>query len=94
MASRAKIVTKIKSRANSKVIFDYLSGKKKILKIGPLLDFYGFLEQKRGKSKNGPIFTFNTAIESYGNTDYGCFIHFEKKSKMTILEPKKEKKYF
>ena len=38
----------------------------KKMKIGPLLDFYGFLEQKRGKSKNGPIFTFNTAIESYG----------------------------
>ena len=49
------------------VIFDYLSGKKKILKIGPLLDFYGFLEQKKGKFKNGPIFMFNIAIESYGH---------------------------
>jgi len=41
--------------------------KKKFLKIGPLLDFYGFLEQKKGKFKNGPIFMFNIAIESYGH---------------------------
>jgi len=40
---------------------------KKNLKIGPLLDFYGFLEQKKGKFKNGPIFMFNIAIESYGH---------------------------
>ena len=32
------------------VIFDYLSNKKK-LKIGPLLDFYGFSEQKRANPK-------------------------------------------
>ena len=38
-----------------------------------------FLDQKRAKSKNGPIFTFNTAIESYEHTDYGYFIHFEKR---------------
>ena len=29
-----------------------------------------FLDQKRAKSKNGPIFTFNTAIESYEYTDF------------------------
>ena len=37
---------------------------------------------------------FNMAIESYGHIDKASFVNFEKKSKMTILEPKKEKKIF
>ena len=32
-----------------------------------------------------PIFTFYTAIESYGHVDYTCFIHFEKSQKMKAL---------
>ena len=32
-----------------------------------------------------PIFTFYTAIESYGDVDYTCFIHFEKSQKMKAL---------
>ena len=36
-----------------------------------------------------PIFTFYTAIESYGHVDYTCFIHFEKSQKMKALGQKK-----
>ena len=65
----AKNVTKIESMAISPCYFWLSFRQKKILKIGPLLDFYGFLEQKKGKFKNGPIFMFNMAIESYGHID-------------------------
>ena len=37
-----------------------------------------FLDQKRAKSKNGPIFTFNTAIESYEYTNFKNVKNFEK----------------
>ena len=37
-----------------------------------------FKPQKKAKSKNGPIFTINTAIESYEYTDFKNVEHFEK----------------
>ena len=39
---------------------------------------FGFL-WKKAKSKNGPIFTFNTAIESYEYTNFKNVKNFEKK---------------
>lgn len=52
-----------------------------------------FKPQKTAKSKNGLIFTFNTAIESYEYTDFKNVENFEEK-KLTILEPQQEKKIF
>ena len=37
-----------------------------------------FKPQKKEKSKNGPIFTFNTAIESSEYTDFKNVENFEK----------------
>ena len=39
----------------------------------------------KGDKKKCLIFTFYTAIESYGHVDYSCFIHFEKSQKMKAL---------
>ena len=47
------------------VIFNYLSGKKKF-ENWTTFGFLWLFRAKKGKSKNGLIFTFNTAIESYG----------------------------
>ena len=39
---------------------------------------FGFLWKKKEKSKNGPIFLFNTAIESSEYTDFKNVENFEK----------------
>ena len=52
---------------------------KKKLKSDHFWIFMDFKPKKKAKSKNGPIFTFNTAIESYEYTNFKNVKNFEKK---------------